>query len=105
MNREQRRMMQRQGTVDKDGEYVAPQPRTPKTPKPKVEVKNTGSVFKRIVKFKDEVMAELRKVAWPKRPEVTGYSSVVIIAVLALGLLVFGLDYGFTKLIQMLFNA
>jgi preprotein translocase subunit SecE len=97
--------MQKQGTIDKSGEMIAPQPRVPKTGKPKPEVKSTGSIISRLVQFKDEVRAELKKVVWPNRPEVTSYSTIVLMSVVIIGALIFGLDYGFIKVVQMLFNS
>ena len=51
-----------------------------------------------------EVRAELRKVAWPTRPEVKNYSIIVLITVLIFMALVTGLDIAFAKGILWLFQ-
>ena len=44
------------------------------------------------IQYVNEVRDEMRKVAWPKRPEVIRYSIVVIITVVVYTALVGGLD-------------
>lgn len=51
-----------------------------------------------------EVVAELRKVIWPTRRELIGYSSVVLAFVTAMVLLVAGFDYVFTKAVLAVFG-
>lgn len=51
-----------------------------------------------------EVVAELRKVIWPTRRELIGYSTVVLAFVTAMVLLVAGMDYGFTKAVLAVFG-
>lgn len=53
----------------------------------------------RLVRFLHEVRQELAKVTWPSRKEVITYSIVVLVTVVALGLLVFGLDMVFSRLV------
>jgi preprotein translocase subunit SecE len=55
--------------------------------------------------FVREVIAELRKVAWPTRKEVVGYSLVVLVASVVVAALIFGEDFLFTKLILGLFGV
>ena len=96
MNRETKRMLQRQGQVRPDG---TPAPRTAPRPQPKpAQLRTKPSQDTR------EVRAELRKVAWPTRPEVINYSIVVLVAVAILTALVFGLDYAFAKAVLFLFK-
>jgi preprotein translocase subunit SecE len=47
--------------------------------------------------FLKEVRAELRKVNWPTRHELVGYTIVVLVSVTVLTSYVFGLDYVFAK--------
>ena len=54
--------------------------------------------------FFSEVRGEMRKVAWPTRPEVINSSMVVIIAVIFMGAVIFGLDYGAAKFVLFLFG-
>ncbi len=55
--------------------------------------------------FFREVMAELRKVAWPTRQEVVAYSIVVLVSCIVIATLVFGMDYVFTKAVLKLFGV
>ena len=99
MNRQQKRMLQRQGQLGADGEPAArkrtaapPAARTLKEPR-------TGPT-----QFVREVRGELRKVAWPTRPEVVNYSIIVLITVIVLTAYVAALDYGFGDLLLKLFK-
>jgi preprotein translocase subunit SecE len=58
----------------------------------------------RIPRLYREVAAEMRKVIWPTRRELIGYSTVVLVFVTAMVLIVAGLDYGFTKAVLAVFG-
>ena len=100
MNREMKRMMQRQGQVGPDGSPEtakrAPQPR--RAPAPTKE--RTSPVT-----FVKEVRGELRKVAWPTRGEVVNYSTVVLFTLVVLIALIFVLDLAFAKSVLFLFET
>jgi preprotein translocase subunit SecE len=104
MNREQKRMLQRQGEVDSDGEPIrkraARQPRAATTTatKPKSDRSSPRQ-------FLHEVAAELRKVAWPTRSETINYSIIVFVALVVLTTFIFGVDYVFSRMVLKLFNA
>ena len=51
-----------------------------------------------------EVLAELRKVAWPSRRELISYSLVVLVVVVLMTLLITGLDQAFGALILRVFS-
>jgi preprotein translocase subunit SecE len=55
--------------------------------------------------FFKEVVAELRKVAWPTRQEVLAYSLVVLVSTIVVGALIFGMDFIFTKAVLALFGV
>jgi preprotein translocase subunit SecE len=55
--------------------------------------------------FFKEVIAELRKVAWPTRQEVVAYTIVVLVAVIVIATVIFGMDFVFTKAILALFGV
>ena len=76
MNREQKRMLQKQGEVDSDGEPVRKRRDAPTRQAP-TQVKESR-LFSR--QFMHEVRAELRKVAWPTRSETINYSIIVLVA-------------------------
>jgi len=97
MNRQQKRMLQRQGQLGADGAPVARKRAAPPAPRPKEE-RTTPPQFLR------EVRGELRKVAWPTRSEVVNYSIIVLVALVALTAYVAALDYGFGDAILKLFE-
>ena len=55
--------------------------------------------------FFKEVVAELRKVAWPTRQEVVAYSLVVLVSTIVVGAIIFGMDYIFTRAVLGLFGV
>ena len=97
MNRQQKRMLQRQGQLGTDGEPVARKRTAPPAPRPKDE-RTTPAQFLR------EVRGELRKVAWPTRAEVVNYSIIVLVALVVLTAYVAALDYGFGDVLLKLFS-
>ena len=89
MNREQKRMMQRQGQVGADGAPL-PQPKQPpRAQKGPKEPRTSPPQFVR------EVRGELRKVAWPTRDEVVKYSIIVFITIVVMTTMIAMLDYVF----------
>ncbi len=97
MNRQQKRMLQRQGQLGDDGEPAARKRAAPPAPKPK-EQRTSAPQFLR------EVRSELRKVAWPTRSEVVNYSIIVLVAIVLLTAYVAFLDYGFGDVLLRLFS-
>ena len=53
--------------------------------------------------FYRQVVAELRKVVWPTRPQVVNYFFVVLVFVLIMMAFVSGLDYAFGKAVFAIF--
>ncbi len=49
------------------------------------------------ITFYRQVIAELKKVVWPTRPQVVNYFWVVLVFVLIMMAFVAGLDFGFGK--------
>jgi preprotein translocase subunit SecE len=99
MNREQKRLMQRQGQIGPDGEPVAKK-RQRAAPQPKTKEQRT-----RPLQFLREVRGELRKVAWPTRSEVRNYSIIVLVTVVLLTTLIALLDVFFSKFVLNLLNV
>jgi preprotein translocase subunit SecE len=54
--------------------------------------------------FTRQVAAELRKVIWPTRNELVTYTVVALVFVIVMTAIVEGLDYGFTKLMFVVFG-
>ena len=97
MNRETKRLLQKQGQLSEDGSpkasrRPAPSPNAPREPRTKPR------------QFVREVNAELRKVAWPTRQEVINSTIVVLIAVVVMTALIFGFDYASAKAVLFLYD-
>jgi preprotein translocase subunit SecE len=97
MNRETKRMLQRQGQLGPDGAPARAKPQPRPAPRP-VKERTTPRQYLR------EVRGELRKVAWPTKEEVARYSVIVLITVVVLGAFIFVLDYAFAKSVFFLFD-
>ncbi|HET6953023.1 MAG TPA: preprotein translocase subunit SecE [Acidimicrobiales bacterium] len=98
MNRQQKRMLQKQGQVTADG---APAPRkrpAPQAPRPTRDKRTSPTQFIR------EVRDELRKVAWPSRSEIINYSIIVLITVVVLTAYIALLDFAFGEAVFKLFE-
>ncbi|MFF4385021.1 preprotein translocase subunit SecE [Kitasatospora sp. NPDC001547] len=61
-------------------------------------------LFARMALFYRQIIAELRKVVWPTRSELTNYTAVVVTFVVVVMAFVAGLDYGFSKLSLLVFG-
>jgi preprotein translocase subunit SecE len=95
MNRQTKRMMQRQG-ADKP---KAPDRRAAAQSAAAPKRERTGPT-----QYLSEVRAELRKVAWPTRKEVVNSTIIVLIAVVVMTALIFGFDYVSSKFVLWLFD-
>jgi len=104
VNRQTKRLLQRQGQIDQEGAPTGgrrpPPPSQRRPPSP-----DRPGLGERIVEFLREVRNELAKVAWPNRPEVVKYTLVVFVTLVFMTSLVFALDYGFAKGVLFLFGA
>ncbi|MER7843209.1 preprotein translocase subunit SecE [Kitasatospora sp. NPDC096077] len=61
-------------------------------------------LFSRMGLFYRQIIAELRKVVWPTKGELTSYTAVVVTFVVVMMGIVSGLDYGFSKLSLFVFG-
>lgn len=59
-------------------------------------------MFERIKTFLKEVKVELKKVTWPTRYELRGSTGVVIVTVLLFTLVIWLVDQGFAKLVELI---
>jgi preprotein translocase subunit SecE len=96
MNRQMKRMQQRQGKSAPERQAAAATARRSASQEKK---KRTAPR-----QFLREVRQELRKVDWPTREETTSYSIVVLVTVIVLTSFVFLVDLGFSKAIVNLFG-
>ena len=94
LNREQKRTLKRQGALDDQG-------RPARAPAP---AKRTTEARVGPAQYLREVRDEMRKVAWPKWPEVRRFSIIVLITVVIYTAYVFGLDYIFGELMCWLYD-
>ena len=84
-NRQQKRQMKKMGALTAEGAPTRTQP----APRPTKRERTSFPQFLR------EVRAELRKVAWPTRPEVRSYSILVLVTVVVFTTAITILDYLF----------
>ena len=91
LNREQKRMLKRQGAIDEKG---APTRATRQSKRERVGP----------AQYLREVRDEMRKVAWPTKDEVVRYSIVVIITVVIYTALVSGADFLFAYMSEWLYG-
>ncbi len=94
LNREQKRQLRKMGALDEQGKPTRAQP-TAKKKNERVGIRQ----------YLREVRDEMRKVAWPDRPEVKRYSIIVIITVVVYTALVGGLDYVFSEFSQWYYSS
>ena len=89
LNREQKRALKRMGALNEQG--------NPTRQQPQARVKAHGEPRIGPVTYLREVNDEMKKVAWPKWPEVRRYSLVVLFTVVVVTSYVGGLDafFGF----------
>jgi preprotein translocase subunit SecE len=97
MNRETKRMMKKQGQVGADG---APASRRPASVED-VQRRRRTRVGPR--QYFSEVRDEMRQVAWPTRPELINYTTIVLFVLIFMTTLIFGLGFGLAKFVNLLF--
>jgi preprotein translocase subunit SecE len=105
VNRETKRLMQRQGQMEADGSpstrrAAAQGQRAARAPGkgPSGRKRTTP------VQFTREVRDEMRQVAWPSRTELINYTSIVVTVLVIMISLIFLLNLGIGKLITDLFT-
>jgi preprotein translocase subunit SecE len=94
LNREQKRQLRKMGALDEQGKPTRAQP-TAKKKNERVGIRQ----------YLREVRDEMRKVAWPDRPEVKRYSIIVIITVVVYTAMVGGLDFVFAEFSQWFYSS
>ena len=95
MNRQYKREMKKQEAQKKKATRPVP------TKAPGAPTKRERTKPRTFIK---EVIAELKKVAWPTREEVVAYSIVVLVACIVIAALIFGMDFVFTKAVLALYG-
>ncbi len=100
MNRETKRMMQRQGQMEADGSPASRRQAATQTARRPAKKKRTT-----IPEFSRQVRDELRQVAWPSRPELINYTAVVIFTLILMITLIYILNYAFAHFVLWLFRT
>jgi len=95
LNREQKRQLRKMGALDEQGKPSRAQRQAPKKKSDRVGIRQ----------YLREVRDEMRKVAWPNRPEVKRYSIIVIITVVVYTALVGGFDFVFAEFSQWFYST
>jgi preprotein translocase subunit SecE len=98
MNRETKRMMQRQGQVEADGSPSSRRATTTTQRKPSRQ----RASFTQWIR---EIREELRQVAWPTRPEMVNYTTIVLTVLIIMIVLIFFLNYIFGRTVVWLFST
>ncbi|HCF95306.1 MAG: preprotein translocase subunit SecE [Verrucomicrobiota bacterium] len=73
------------------------------TTKHKKAVAGRPSIFKRVQRFWEEMIQELRKSVWPSRPELMESTMVVIVSVVLVAVYVAICDFVFQLAMRLLF--
>ena len=94
LNREQKRSLKRMGALNDQGQPARAQPQARRSDNERVGP----------VQYLREVRDEMRKVAWPKWPEVRRFSIIVLITVIIYTAYVGGLDSLFGVLSTWLYD-
>jgi preprotein translocase subunit SecE len=96
MNRQAKRLMQRQKATGQDRVEAMRQRRAVITERKRRTPPR---------EFLKQVRGELKRVNWPTRKEMVAYTVVVLVAVVVLTSMVFGLDLSFSKAILRIFGV
>lgn len=110
MNREQKRLLKKQGQLGEDGQPMRAEPGGRAATATAGRGRGPGGGVKTEertppTQFVREVRSELKKVAWPTRAEVINYSIIVLITLIIMTLYISGIDWVFGEAILRLFNA
>jgi preprotein translocase subunit SecE len=76
--------------------------KTPKRPSPQAATQRKRVGAKQ---FTQEVVAEMRKVLWPTRQQVTTSSIIVVIVVIVMTSFIWALDFGIERLVSLVYGS
>ena len=102
MNRETKRLLQRQGQMGADGTPQSTRPVQPRQRRTDISRPSFGA---RTGEYLREVRNELVKVAWPPRAEVINYATVVFFTLVVIVAVIFLLNYAFGHLVIWLYRT
>ena len=98
MNREQRRLMEREERRNKAGQEGTSR-REQAMARAAAPATERVGFFRRIVTFLHDVRLEMKKVSWPTQQQMIAYTSVTVITSAALTLFIFGLDVALKQVV------
>ena len=90
MNREQRRLMEREERRQKSQEGSSR--REQAAARVSAAPTERTSLWKRLTTFLHDVRLEMKKVSWPTQQQMVAFTAVTVITSTALTLIIFGLD-------------
>ncbi|HUP17595.1 MAG TPA: preprotein translocase subunit SecE [Acidimicrobiia bacterium] len=101
MNREMRRLMEREERLQKRDQGKGGSGKGPRAPRPGGPGNGGGPggpvverkpIWVRLGNFLHEVRQELKKVSWPSREQMVAFTAITLVVTSALTLIIFGLD-------------
>ncbi|MCX8563419.1 preprotein translocase subunit SecE [Mycolicibacterium mucogenicum] len=95
------------GDTDSDAEDSAADAGKKSKPKKTDKSKKAGPTrnpFVFVWNYLKQVVAELRKVIWPNRKQMIGYTTVVLVFLVFMVALIGGVDFGLAKLVMWVFG-
>jgi preprotein translocase subunit SecE len=101
MNREMRRLMEREERLQKRDQGKGGSGKGPRAPRsggpgngggPGGPVVERKPIWVRLGNFLHEVRQELKKVSWPSREQMVAFTAITLVVTSVLTLIVFGLD-------------
>ena len=101
MNREMRRLMEREERLQKRDQGKGGSGKGPRAPRPGGTGNGGGPggpvverkpIWVRLGDFLHEVRQELKKVSWPSREQMVAFTAITLVVTSALTLIIFGLD-------------
>jgi preprotein translocase subunit SecE len=99
VNRETKRLMQRQGQAGADATTTTRREAAQQAAQRRQREPRAG-----IRQYFRDVRDEMRQVAWPTRPEVANYTAIVGTVLIIMITVIFGLNYSFSKAVLWLFQ-
>ena len=75
-----------------------------KAPKEKNPKKKKPNIFKRIGNYFRDIISEIKKIVWPTPKSTFKNTGIVLIAMVVVGLVIFGLDSGLHYLFGLVMN-
>lgn len=76
-----------------------------KNKKPEKKPNVFKRAFKAVAKFIRETKAEIKKIVWPTPKQTFKNTGLVLLAMLVVGVVIFGLDFGLEKLLGLVMHV